>query len=345
MARDNEPYVPDSPKFYMTDAFTDNAVKFISEYGPKPDPYFLYLAFTSPHWPLHAWPEDIAKYRGKYKKGWDALRQRAPRAPDFDGHRGQEMAHDPARFAGPRLGSRRKQRRPGSAHGRLRRANRSHGPEHRPRPRQGQGTRPGGQHPHHVPGRQRRLRGRKDLAAKSRRPPGPADSFTSYGKCWANASNTPFRLYKHWVHEGGISTPFIAHWPAVIKQRGTITHQVGHIIDVMATCLDAGGTPYPKNVTPLEGKSLVPIFQGKQRPGHSALCWEHEGNRAVRQGDWKLVSRHPESWELYNMASDRTEMRDLSAQNASKMHEMTSIYDVWAKKCGVLPWATKRAPR
>jgi arylsulfatase len=174
-------------------------------------------------------------------------------------------------------------------------------------------------------------------------PAGPADSFLSYGLPWANASNTPFRLYKHWVHEGGISSPFIAYWPAVIKQKNKIVKQTGHVIDLMATCLDAGGVAYPKTyqgrtIKPLEGLSLKPIFEGKQRKGHDTLFWEHEGNRAVREGRWKLVSKYPGSWELYDVEADRTELNNLASSDPSRVERMASLYDAWAKRSGVVPW-------
>jgi arylsulfatase len=115
----------------------------------------------------------------------------------------------------------------------------------------------------------------------------------------------------------------------------------------MATCLDVAGTPYPKTyqgreITPLEGKSLRPIFEGRQRQPHAALCWEHEGNRAVRQGKWKLVSRHPDNWELYDLDADRTELHNLAASNQAKVKEMVGIYEAWAQRCGVVPWAELR---
>jgi arylsulfatase len=140
------------------------------------------------------------------------------------------------------------------------------------------------------------------------------------------------------VHEGGIATPLIAHWPGVIRKPGAITHQPGHVIDLMATCVDVAGATYPTNVTPLEGKSLAPILEGRQRRPHEALFWEHEGNRAVRQGRWKLVSRHPANWELYNLARDRTEMRDLAARHPGRVRKMVALYESWAARCGVVPW-------
>jgi arylsulfatase len=178
-------------------------------------------------------------------------------------------------------------------------------------------------------------------------PPGPADSFMSYGLPWANASNTPFRLYKHWVHEGGIATAFIAHWPAVLRDGGKITQQPGHSIDIMATCLDAAGAEYPRTlgdreILPVEGKSLLPILRTGTRPGHEAIFWEHEGNRAVRQGKWKLVSRHPGAWELYDLEADRTEMRDLAATSPGKATELAGLYNQWAKRCNVEPWPVQR---
>jgi arylsulfatase len=167
---------------------------------------------------------------------------------------------------------------------------------------------------------------------------------------WANASNTPFRLYKHWVHEGGISTPLIAYWPGKIREPGSITHQSGHLIDLMATCVDVGGARYPTTfngqaITPLEGKSLGPVFEGRQREPHAALCWEHEGNRAARQGKWKLVSRFEtgNAWELYDMEADRTEMNNLAAGEPARAKELSAVWDAWAARVGVQPWEQVKA--
>ena len=169
----------------------------------------------------------------------------------------------------------------------------------------------------------------------------------SYGLSWANASNTPFRRYKHWVHEGGIATPLIAHWPAVITKGGLLTHQPGHIIDIMATCLDVARIDYPRThggsrIVPLEGKSLLPIFRSGKRKGHEAIFWEHEGNRAVRQGKWKLVAVHGRPWELYDLEADRTELNNLARKHPEKVEQLKATYRSWAKRCDVLPWPIKK---
>jgi arylsulfatase len=150
-------------------------------------------------------------------------------------------------------------------------------------------------------------------------------------------------LYKHWVHEGGISTPLIAYWPAVIEKRAAITREVGHLIDLMATCVDVSGVEYPatyngKPISPMEGKSLMPIFRTGTRGGHEAIYWEHEGNRAVREGKWKLVSRHQDEWELYDLDADRTELNSLADKHPERVKSMAYKHKTWADRCGVLPW-------
>ena len=173
------------------------------------------------------------------------------------------------------------------------------------------------------------------------RMPGPEDTYQSYGTAWANLSNAPFRLYKHWIHEGGISTPLICHWPRGIRDKGAIRHTPGYLPDIMATILDVCGAPYPAEragqpVTPPEGNSLAPAFDGDldERP---PMFWEHEGNAAVRIGRWKLVRRYPGPWELYDMAADRTELDDLAARQPERVAAMAAQYEAWASRCGVLP--------
>jgi arylsulfatase A-like enzyme len=343
MALNDQPFRPDPGRpYYMTDAFTEYALKWLDEYGQADKPFFLYLAYTAPHWPLHAWPEDIAKYRGKYLKGWDALRlerharqiemgiverrwpltPRDPLVPAWDQVADKQVRDLRMAVYAAQID------RMDQGLGRVLARVKTLGQENNTLVMFLSDN--GGC-------AEENIRGEQSV------PPGPADSFTSYGRCWANASNTPFRLYKHWVHEGGIATPFIAYWPSAIEQGNRLIHDTGHIIDVMATCLDVAGVDYPKTyndnqITPLEGQSLLPLFQGQHRKGHDALYWEHEGNRAVRQGKWKLVSRHPDRWELYDLEADRTELNNLAGGQPERVQEMTGMYERWAARCGVLPW-------
>ena len=199
--------------------------------------------------------------------------------------------------------------------------------------------------------------------------PGPADTYISYGENWANVSNTPFRYYKHFVHEGGISTPLVVHWPAGITRRGELERQPGHLVDLMATCVDVSGAAYPSEyhshkITPMEGKSLCPAFAGKPIGRVAPIFWEHEGNRALRLGKWKLVARRPGptnceiydlekgkwktvvrnpggNWELYDMEKDRTEMVNLAAMEPDRVREMAAGWEAFARRTHVLPWPWK----
>jgi arylsulfatase len=179
----------------------------------------------------------------------------------------------------------------------------------------------------------------KDAAEAKTIPTGDKGSYVAYGKKWANASNTPFRLYKHWTHEGGISTPLIIHYPKLIKE-GKIIREVSHIIDVMPTVLELGQTTYPEKlnnniIQPLEGLSLLPIISGSQWIGHDYLFWEHEGSRAVRTSKWKLVSEPEQPWELYDMENDRSELHDVSNSNPEVVKDLEQRYNQWATKVGV----------
>lgn len=148
--------------------------------------------------------------------------------------------------------------------------------------------------------------------------PGPESTFAGIGPVWTSVANTPFRFWKRESYEGGIATPFIVHWPKGLKLKpGSVTYQVGHVIDLMPTCLELAGIHYletwqSRHLTPLEGRSLVPIFGGRHRAGHAVLFWEHMGGRAVRQGHWKLVALPGRPWELYDLRTDRTETQNLA---------------------------------
>jgi len=172
---------------------------------------------------------------------------------------------------------------------------------------------------------------------------GGPESWASYGGGWANASNTPFRYYKHYAHEGGIATPLIVQWPKVVKDTGAWRSQVGHIIDIMPTLLDAAGGAYPKThsgeaITPAEGVSLLDAFAGKAVERGAPLFWEHHGNRAVRDGKWKTVAAAEKSpWELYDMEADRTEVNDLAASQPAIVKALDAKWQAWAERCNVLP--------
>jgi arylsulfatase len=180
--------------------------------------------------------------------------------------------------------------------------------------------------------------------------PGPDGTYIAYGRGWANVSNTPFREYKHWVHEGGISTPLIAHWPAGIQRRNELEHTPGHLVDLMATCVDAAGARYPtryhdgREITPMEGRSLLPAFAGKPVK-REALFWEHEGNRAIRVGDMKLVAKGAKGpWELYDIGKDRAELHNLVAERPEQAQQLAAQWQTWAERARVLPLNPRKTP-
>jgi arylsulfatase len=179
--------------------------------------------------------------------------------------------------------------------------------------------------------------------------PGPAETEIGYGENWANVSNTPFREYKHWVHEGGISTPLIAHWPKGIAQKNTWAKDPAHLIDLMATCLDLAEAKYPSTKIPVEGTSLAPTFSGKSLKRGKPIFFEHEGNRAVRDGEWKLVAKSVKGeWELYDIPADRTEMNNLAGKHPDRVKAMSAQYEKWAKERGVVPfgsWNKDKKPK
>jgi arylsulfatase len=175
---------------------------------------------------------------------------------------------------------------------------------------------------------------------------GGADTYHGYGLSWANVSNTPFRQYKHWVHEGGISAPLVAHWPNGIDEKlnGKMDSQPAHLIDLMATCADLGKATYPEKIkgqaiVPLQGVSIAPAFSGKKIARKNPIFWEHEGNRAIRIGKWKLVAKGSRgSWELYDLEQDRTELNDLSEKHADRAKEMADLWEAWALEAKAKPW-------
>jgi len=337
LAQDDKKIQAEGENFYLTNAFTDHALEFMEAQRGKPKPFFLYVAFTSPHWPLHALPEDIARYRGKYSAGWEALRESrykkmielgiidkswplSPRDRSWEDAKNKDEWD--LRMAVYAAQIDRMDQNIGRLMAKLKEMNIDDNTLVLFLSDNGGCA--------------------EDInRGKPGAEIGTADSFTSYKQPWANASNTPFRMFKHWEHEGGISTPLIAYWPAKIK-KSALTPAIGHVIDLLPTCLDAAGaeplkTLNGKDLQPVEGKSLLPIFSGAAAEVHDVVYWEHEGNRAVRQSKWKLVAKNASPWELYDMLADRSEMNNLAAKNADKVKELTALYDAWAKRVGVVP--------
>jgi arylsulfatase len=343
MARNNEPITPPSDGFYMTDAISDNAVQFLQQHGRGEKPFFLYLAYTAPHWPLHAWEDDITSYLDVYRQGWDAVRAARHRRLLEAGIMRKEWALPPLDGTPWAQTDDRDElvRRMAVYAAQVARMDAGIGRVMAALDTLGQADNTlvlflsdNG--------------GCAEIIERSARPAAPtgsADSFRSYGRTWANVSNTPLQRYKQYVHEGGIATPLVAHWPRGIRAPGRLEHQPGHVIDILPTCLDVAGVAYPRALdgralTPLEGISFAPVFADQPRREHDVLYWEHQGNRAVRAGDWKLLAERGESpqWALHNIAQDRTELHDLAAAQPARVKELNALYEQWAQRCQVLPF-------
>ena len=350
--------------YYFTDAITDNAVDMIQDNADSGKPFFLHVTYTAPHWPLHALEEDITRYEGKYRGGWEALRtsrheqlkglgildskwEISPRdkdaqpwsdTPNQDWH-DLRMAVYAAQIDRVDKGVGRilaKLQELGVEDNTLIMFMSDNGgcaeflAEESNRPEPSQYSMPNADGSQVTVGNIPNLR------------PGPGTTFMSYDLAWANASNSPFRLFKRWTHEGGISTPLIVHWPDKIKQPA-IVHEPTHFTDIPATCIAAAGATYPTEfggnpITPIEGQSFMQALDSGDWTRAKPIFWEHEGSRAVRVGEWKLVSEVGGQWELYNMDQDRTELNNLAEANRPKADEMARLYDEWATRCGVSPW-------
>jgi arylsulfatase A-like enzyme len=346
--------------YYVTDAFSDEAVRYIRQFGKSEEPFFLYVAHVAPHWPLHALREDIARYEKTYAAGWDAVREARHRRLVEQGLLARDNSALPPRRERVRWEDNpakawdaramavhaamvdRMDQGVGRIVSALRQAGRlddtlilflsdnGASPEaYRnsgfDRPSE---TRDG-----------RKIAYPPDKSVM----PGPAETFHYLGPAWAEVCNTPLRFWKAEMHEGGICTPLIAHWPAGLKTSpGAVTHQAGHVVDVMATCVELAGSQYPaefdgRAITPLEGKSLAPVFAGGKRDDRDFIAWEHFGARAVRQRSWKLVSRRDGPWELYDLSTDRTEMRDRAAEDPQRVRDLGRRWELWAKQKNVFP--------
>ena len=350
---DGRPITHDSPElgqnWYTTFLWTDFALRFVDEAKKAGKPFFLYIPHNAPHFPLMAPPELIAKYRGRYKAGWDRLRNAryrrqiemgmiqarwplSPREPDspawdslspetqdrFD----QLMAVYAAMIEAidTSVGTLVEGLR---ARGALddtlilflsdNGGNAESGPD-----------------------------GRVEGSA-----PGGPDSNLYLGMNWAALTTTPFRRFKHFTHEGGIATPLIAHWPQGIRRRNALEHQPGHLVDLMATIVDVTGATYPNEfkgraIQRMEGVSLRPAFAGGRIRRTRPIFWEHEGNRAIRSGRWKLVSRYPDGWELYDMIADRLERNDVAPRHSDVVRTLAAEWEAWAKRSNVDRWPGPR---
>lgn len=350
IALGNEAYTP-GENYYSTDAYTDFAIDFIKQ-KDKSKPFFLYLAYQAPHWPLHALPQDIAKYKGKFMKGWEAMRQQRYQKQLARGIIDKSTKLSPLDEACRKwesLSEDEKQKwdekmavyyamidRLDQNIGKLRSTLKSMGEE--------QNTviiflsdNGGSNETITNTGFTPEI-----LEANFMSPSNPK-SFTAIGIEGANVSNTPFRLFKHWEYEGGTATPFIAYGPGVVK-AGNKSAEPAHIIDLMQTCLDLAGAKYPAQyrgnaITKTEGLSLVPLFKAQKWTGHQVLGFEHEGNRALIKGDWKLVSEYPQNkWELYNLKTDRSELNNVASKYPDKVKELAKDYQHWADGAGVIPF-------
>ena len=366
--------------FYYTDAINDHATRFINEHDNK-NPFFLYVAHTAPHWPMHALPEDIEKYKGKYDSGWEKIREARYKKQIKLGLVDPKWKMSP-RDAEPWKDAKNKEwdirnmevyaamidrldQGIGNIIGALKNRNifdntliifiADNGGC-----AEGMGRKEGIQYKDSDPQILKPMKSTDlqfDMIPKRTRDgvvmkqgtevmTGGADTYHGYGKAWANVSNTPFRQYKHWVHEGGISTPLVAHWPKGIapKLRGKLEHQPAHLIDLMATCVDLAKADYPKKVNgkeivPIQGVSLKPVFSGKTLGRKNPIFWEHEGNRAIRIGKWKLVAKGANGpWELYDLDADRSELNDLSEKHSERTKEMADKWEAWAIEALAKPW-------
>ncbi|WP_222867766.1 arylsulfatase [Sphingobacterium phlebotomi] len=345
MVHEDELWFPPTENFYMTDAFTDTALSFLEKHNRKEQdkPFFLYLAYTAPHWPLHALEEDIERYDGMYDKGWEHIRrqryERMQKLGIIDGR--HKLSASPTEI--PRWES---LDNPVAWADRMEvyaamvdRMDQGIGRIVATLKKQGKLNNTlivflsdNGASAENIDGRKLH-----DPCAKVGRP----GSYLAYDEPWANVSNTPYRKYKSWTEEGGIITPFIVHWPdGTHKRQHHQTNAVGHITDIMPTCIDIAGANYPEKfkghaIKNMRGVSLLPVFKG-DTGAERILYWEHFGKWAIRDGDWKLVGGDADgNVRLFNMQDDPVEQHDLSQQEPAMVDKMKRAYDNWAMGVGV----------
>lgn len=338
---DDDPRLPKD--WYSTDLWTTFGLKFIDEAIAAQKPFYLHLCHNAPHFPLQAPAEDIAKFRGKYRGGWTAISESRLRRQVEMGLIDKSWLKSPRPETIAQWDSLSSEDKDRFDHlmavyaACVYHMDKSIGDL--------------------VDGLKRRAvldntlilfmsdnggNAESGPNGRSNGEPTMADSNWFCGESWAYVQNTPFRLYKHYNHEGGIASPLVVHWPAGITAKNELRSQPSHLIDIMATCVDVGGAEYPKqhnghSITPLEGRSLRPAFDNKSI-NRDALYWEHEGNAAVRVGDMKLVRQKAKGlWELYDLKSDRTEQHNLAEQQPGQVRALSEKWNAWAKRAFVTP--------
>jgi arylsulfatase A-like enzyme len=363
---DQGKFITPDQGFYYTNAIGDHACTMIREATDAKKPFFGYVAFTSPHWPLHALPEDIERHRNRYRAGWDVLRTErheglrkagiigdncplSPRdkeVPAWDSLDASRQEWESLRMATYAAIIDRMDRNIGrildclDATGQRDNtliifASDNGGSEELLRDDGRNVAR------YHLPtshGTLPRMGNIQGLA------PGPEDTFMSYGRAWANASDTPFRQFKKWVHEGGIATPLIVNYPGYTGTHGRIARDPCHFIDILPTIMEFTGATHPETfhgraMTPLAGRSVLPAASEGRSLEPRPYFWEHSGNRAVRIGDMKLVADNESPWELYDLSVDRTELNDLAATRATEVVAMEKRYQKWADSVGVIRYS------
>ena len=332
------PIEPDTG-FYTTTAIADHAIECLKLHAQQHpgEPFFEYLAFTCPHFPLHALPQDIDRYRGRFREGWDALRDqrqkrmramglvncelsaRTPGVPAWDSLTAEEQQTWQVRMAIHAAMVDRMDREIGRVLAQLREMGSFENTLILFMSDNGASA-------------EKLDRGDKNDPAAA---PGSWRSFLCLEPPWANLANAPFRRSKIFVHEGGISTPLILHWPKGITAQGELRHNPAHLVDLVPTILELAGAAKPADwngsaIPPAPGRSLVALFTRDGAVPHDYLWWFHSGNRAIRMGDWKLVSAGMDGpWELYDLSTDRAESKDLAAAQPDKVRELA---DLWAKQ-------------
>lgn len=343
MALDVKTFVPPHDGFYSTDAFADHAIEFLEQSrGTNAKPFFLYLPFNASHWPLQAPEDEIEKYHGKYDAGWQAIRESRLKKMISFGIVPTNQVMSPM------------DRGNAKAWNEL--------PDDRKREWERRMEVYAAQTEHLDRSIGRVLAEIKTLGAEENTiviflsdnggaaedpnggdksaPIGSRDSFRGYARPWASVSNTPWRRHKVTAYEGGISTPFVVHWPAGISKtnEGRLVREPAHIIDLLPTFLNLAGV---KNESEkLEGQNILPMLQGNAGNANRIFCWEHEGFRAIRDGKWKLVEAAAASeWELFDIEADRTESHDFATTHPEIVHDLKSKYDAWAARCGVVDHA------